>query len=251
MHESSRTEKGNFRNIKIIGLILLAAAVILLIWSLIIQVDDLHAEFLSYVVWLSVFEDRIASLPSKVLIGVLLIVFFFIRSFVPLLPAFVFFIISGMVFPLPVAMLIDLAGIFIMMSCKYRYGRHRKPTMLYKLLELFPVVTKAIERNGKANPWLLFVFMLAPAFPINMISQLYGYLDFPYKKFILISMAGYLPKIVMYGLIGKHIYDPFSGKFLMPIIILLLCSGAIMLALNWVLQMVQYLTARKKMKEDA
>lgn len=76
------------------------------------------------------------------------------------------------------------------------------------------------------------LFRLVPYFPINSISQLYGALEYDYWKFILLSLLGFTPKIISYSMIGRHVYNPFSLAFMLPIVIIFTISGVSILAVN-------------------
>ena len=96
-----------------------------------------------------------------------------------------------------------------------------------------------LEAKGALSPVLLFVFRLVPSFPINTISQLYGSMEYTYWKYILISLAGFAPKLLSYSFIGRNVYDPLSWSFILPIVVLLVLSGLSILLLNWSLELIE------------
>ena len=70
---------------------------------------------------------------------------------------------------------------------------------------------------------------------MNTISQVYGAMQFDLPRYLVISMLGFWPKILSYSFIGRHVYDPFSMAFILPIVLLLAVSGISLLAVNRVL----------------
>ncbi|MCR5040891.1 MAG: VTT domain-containing protein [Clostridia bacterium] len=222
----------NRRVIRVFGYLCYGGVAFLLVWNQIIKLDSLKFHYISYVIALTFFEQKIYSLGNKALIAFLLYFFMFVRCFIPVLPLLVFYIISGMVYPLPLAMFINVSGTVMMMAVKYYYGRYQSPLLYDKLLRRIPAVTSALENQEKPNPWLLIIFRLAPIFPFNTISQIYGSIGFPFFKYMILSLVGYLPRLISYAIMGSHFNDPFSGKFLTPLITLLLLSGSAMLVFD-------------------
>ena len=72
-----------------------------------------------------------------------------------------------------------------------------------------------------------------------MVSRIYGSINCEYDKFMIISLLGFLPKILSYAIIGQNVFNPFSLAFILPIIILLVISGVSCIAFNYVLEYVQ------------
>ncbi|MCD7828805.1 MAG: hypothetical protein LUG85_09780, partial [Clostridiales bacterium] len=91
------------------------------------------------------------------------------------------------------------------------------------------IARNIIESEGRGNPWVLLIFRVIPGFPVNSISKLYGAMNFPYWKYILISVGGYLPRLASYIVIGRNVSNPFSLKFSVPLILLCVFSGLALL----------------------
>ena len=52
------------------------------------------------------------------------------------------------------------------------------------------------------------------------------------KWYMLLSVAGFLPKLVSYSVIGRNVYDPFSMAFILPFVILFTISGLSLFGVN-------------------
>ncbi len=246
--EKSSGDLKIFRNI---GLSCFVCVALLLVWNQIIKLEALHSQYFSYVIAFTVFEERIAAIENKWIVAVILMALFFARTFIPLVPFFVFYVISGMVFPLPVALTINFAGTILMMTVKYYYGRFESPVLASKLFKVFPAIKKAMEENSNANSALLFFFRITPVIPFGMVSQIYGSLDFPFLKYLLISLLAYAPKLVSYAFMGMHFYDPFSGQFLLPLIILLLISGTASITFRFAFERIRIISQRNDKRAAA
>ena len=93
---------------------------------------------------------------------------------------------------------------------------------------------KLIRQDGRGNPSLLIALRLVPGMPVNSISGIYGSFDFGYWRFVLLSVIGFLPKLISFTLVGRNVYDPLSAGFLLPVMILLLATGFSLLSVNGV-----------------
>ena len=119
-----------------------------------------------------------------------------------------------------------------MFTVKYFMGENQGGGGVYKLIRKSSIARKIIESEGQGNPWVLAVCRILPGVSINVVSQLYGAMDFPYWKYLLISLLAYLPKTASYIVIGRNVYNPFSLKLSIPLLILSVASGFTMLTLS-------------------
>ena len=180
-------------------------------------------------------ENYIARIPYKPLIVLALLFLFFLKGFVSITPISFTCFLSGVIFPFWFAMIINVVGMVYIFSIKYRKGRKSKKNTIHKYVTRWERLGTLIEDSergeGKGNPWLLFLFRLAPSIPINTISTLYGYMGFRYSWYLVLSLLGYSIKLITFTSIGANIEDPFSAKFVVPILVILYMSGIAMAVL--------------------
>lgn len=212
------------------------------------EIDGLSAlqqDFLS-------FRDRMVGLESKVVnfgnkgyAVIIIVLLFALKSVLPLVPISATCLLSGALLPLPLALLVNSTGLVGLMAIKYYFGTKLGGGNIEKILKRYPEILSLFERDGSGNPWLLFIFRLVPSFPLNPISQLYGSMGFNFWRYLVISLTGFILKIVSFTIIGNNLYDPLSSAFIIPIIIILLISGISMLIVNLIIT----LTSKKKDKD--
>lgn len=277
--------------------------------------DDLgltkaQSYYIKFKTFMENLEQRVTELPYKPLIVVALLLLFSLKSFVGIVPVSATCLIAAVIFPFPVALIINLIGVGIIFTIKYFMGRraksnaikkfimksdnlwkvvsdadnstkkalkesndkrkaeneehakqrearraerdkNRKPSpALQKLLQVLrsirdtllkvPVLSTIIDeedaeqsaKGGTGNPIVLLALRLVPFVPANPISSLYGNMQMDYRSFLTISLIGYLIKVISFTAIGYNIADPFSSKFIVPLIILLYISGILVLGIN-------------------
>jgi uncharacterized membrane protein YdjX (TVP38/TMEM64 family) len=160
---------------------------------------------------------------------------FLIKSVIPFLPLSVLFISTGLVFPAPLAAAINILGFMILVTAKYAWGQKFGGGSAHKVLVKSEVVYDFMDLGGKGNWWMLVILRFVPFIPINTVSRIYGATSMDPLLYCLFSVLGFLPRIITWSIIGVNITDPFSVKFMAPIIILLVISGISVLVLRTML----------------
>ncbi len=218
---------------------LLVLAVVLFCVALLFQDPTFVAHYDEIMNWLAEFEYAVATLPYRGLVIVAILLIYLSKSVFPL-PISAICVIAGMAFPTPYAVLINIVGFSLLCVIKYFWGKHIGGGLIHKLLLKNEDIERILEKaDDKAKGGLLVGFRLVPSFPINTISQVYGAMGYDLKNYWLLSVAGFLPKLVSYSFIGRNVYNPFSMAFIMPFVILFTISGLSLFGVN---QMVDYIS---------
>ena len=108
------------------------------------------------------------------------------------------------------------------------------------------VVDCEVEQDGSGNPWLLVMLCVIPGIPVNTVSSLYGSMNFGYRKFLLLSTLGFLPRLVSYTIVGRNAFDPLSIGFLLPLTIICILSAITLLSTNGVIMFVEHIVKKTK-----
>lgn len=238
--------------INIIGIALIITALVLLVLAILFRIDGFTERVREIQAKLSEFEILVASLPDKWLVLVAIFLLFAVKTFVPI-PLPTICLIAGIVYPSQWSFIINLVGVSILLTTKYFMGKRFGGGAVEKLYNKNDTVKSILEtKQGNGNPWLLFGLRITPYFPINMVSQVYGSMNCEYDKYLMVSLLGFLPKILSYTIIGQNVFDPFSLSFILPIIILLMISGISLISFNMILEYIQKPKTHTKsiLKED-
>lgn len=194
-------------------------------------------------------ESSIQEFGNIGIMIVAVLLFYALKSFLSIVPISATCLLSGIIFPFPVAILVNYAGLALQISIKYFWGKKIGGGNISKILKRYPSVLEVVEQGGNGNLWFLFIFRLVPSFPINPISQMYGNMKIDYKNYLIISLTGVSMKIILFTLIGSNVFDPLSSAFITPIIIILFISGFSMLLINGIVSLATKLSDNKS-KED-
>ena len=230
-----------------IALLISAAAVSVVVYLL--RYDQLWLWYKVYQEKLLEAEQFIQSLGISWKFVLAMLIVFLVRTFIPFLSVSAICVLTGVVLPSYWALIVNFLGIIIMMSIKYFEGMKFGSGNAWKIISKNERARKIIESSGKVNKALLFALRLIPGFPLGSVSRIYGSLRFPYWQFILLSAAGFAPKLLSYTFMGTNVFDPLSSAFLVPLMIALTISGASLLCVNLIWLLVEKsVSSSKKIK---
>lgn len=207
-------------------------AVVLIVILCLLQIDSVKEKYDQYLYILSEFEMRVAALQSRWLILIVILLLFLLRSLSMMYPYPMVFIITAMVYPPYQSFFINLFGMAFTFAFRYYTGYEMGEGTINYALKKYPAVMSAMEEDGKGNPVILLALRMIPSVPINTISHFYGSIEYSFPKYMVLSVAAYIPKLISYSFIGENVYDPFSASFFFPIILLLIFTGTVLLILR-------------------
>ena len=230
------------------ALLISAAAVSVVVYLL--RYDQLWLWYKVYQEKLLEIEQFIQSLGISWKYVLAMLIVFLVRTFIPFLAVSAICVLTGAVLPSYWALIVNFLGIIIMMSIKYFEGMKFGSGNAWKIISKNERARKIIESSGKVNKALLFALRLIPGFPLGSVSRIYGSLRFPYWQFILLSAAGFAPKLLSYTFMGTNVFDPLSSAFLVPLMIALTISGASLLCVNLIWLLVEKSVSSSKKNKD-
>ena len=230
------------------ALLISAAAVSVVVYLL--RYDQLWLWYNVYQEKLLEIEQFIQSLGISWKFVLTMLIVFLVRTFIPFLAVSAICVLTGAVLPSYWALIVNFLGSIIMMSIKYFEGMKFGSGNAWKIISKNERARKIIESSGKVNKALLFALRLIPGFPLGSVSRIYGSLRFPYWQFILLSAAGFAPKLLSYTFMGTNVFDPLSSAFLVPLVIALTISGASLLCVNLIWLLVEKSVSSSKKNKD-
>ena len=217
------------------GVLLLILAAVLVGVYFVITDENIQRWYAMYEKLLYDMDMAILSIGDNGIIVFVIFALYVIRCFIPVITVPALCVLSGMVFPTTEALLVNIIGCVIMLTVRYKFGVRFGGGKAYSLLRRNTISRMLVERKGSGNPWVLFIFRFIPCFPINPVSQMYGAMGYDLWKYLVISVIGFMPKLLSYTFIGVYVFDPLSLKFFLPFIILFAVSGTSILILNAIL----------------
>jgi len=186
-------------------------------------------------------ENKIIAIDKKWEFVAVIMILYLIKCVFPIFFTSTVCFITGAVLPIHFAIPVNIIGTMLQFSIKYFWGSRVGSPYAWKIIRKNDILRHAVQSGGKGNPVTLFALRLVPSVPVNTISSIYGSLHFGYLKFIVVSIFGFLPKLIAFTFVGRNTFDPLSAKFLLPLMIILLITGISCLSVNGIWSLVDKL----------
>ena len=214
---------------------LFVAAVVIAIITIVMSTKVAEGGWAEFLHSLDRLQDFIMSLDNKYLIVIAILGVYVLRG-VLLIPFPFILMMTGVMFRPVNAIIINTIGVTIVLLITYYWGKATGGGVAIKKLEKYDNVREMMSHHGKAKLGALVALRLIPSVPMNMVSKAYGGMKFPLDGFVVASLLGFFPKIWVYSVMGGNIAQPFTWKFMGPIIFLLILSGGATLIVNFALE---------------
>lgn len=211
-------------------MILLSVAVFVLLLSL--EHEELWRWYAQIKRSLADLEQIILHIDIAWLFALVILLLFAVKSAIPIYATSTICFLTGAVLPMYFAIPVNVIGFAVLLTIRYYWGKRFGAGNAWKIISKTDMIRKLIQSDGKGNPALLVALRLVPGVPVNSISGVYGSFDFGYPKFIIFSVIGFMPRLISYTFVGRNIFDPLSGKFLVPIMLILFFSGVSAIFIN-------------------
>ncbi|MBQ7741092.1 MAG: TVP38/TMEM64 family protein [Eubacterium sp.] len=214
-------------------IVITTLAVLTFLTIVLINHVTLETRFYTIINWLQSVDSAVAGLDSKWEIIICIFALYIAKCQLPI-PMSILVALSGMVFPLWTAILINVVFCLFFFTVKYVEGIYIGGGWAGIILNFkrMHFIRDWIHFKGKGNPYVLATTRLIPAISLSMVSKYYGSMRYDYLYYIIMSLAGFFPRIYIYTKLGTALKNPFSPQFLVPLIIIVAFTGVTSLLYN-------------------
>lgn len=150
------------------------------------------------------------------LAGTVLLLLFALKSVSIVIYSGILYVVSGMIFPLPVAILMNLCGSLIMLSLPYMIGKKTGTAVIKHIRTKYPKTEKLHDLRKENDVFFCFVARIM-RIPSDVISFYMGAVEVDYKKYLLGSMLGTIPHTITYPIMGMSVSDISSPQFIIAL----------------------------------
>ena len=142
--------------------------------------------------------------------------------------------ISGLVFPLDKALIINAVFILFFFTVKYFEGMFIGGGWAGMILNIKKIkfIRDWIQFKGNGNPYFLAFTRLIPVIPLGMVSKYYGSMKYDFVYYAILSIIGYAPRLYVYTKLGAAFTNPFSAQFIVLLMIIVGFTGFTSLFFN-------------------
>lgn len=161
----------------------------------------------------------------------LMLVFFGIKGMSMVMYAGILYTVSGLLFPLPLAVAVNLLGTAVMVTVPWLCGRFVGGDAAARFDAKYPAAARLAAFREK-NDWLFSLGVRTfGGLPSDPLSLYLGAVKLDWPALVFGGVVGYLPKAVTLPLMAQHADDPSSPVFVISSVVagLFACAPAIFL----------------------
>ena len=165
-------------------------------------------------------ENIVRIVSSNPIIAVLEFVLLYVLKGISMVfPSAVLNIAAGMIFDFPFSSVVSGLGIFVEFILMYAVGKFLGKDIVEGIKQKYPVVNKLDSFQTHNSFFISFIIRIMGVVSYDMASIYLGASDVKFLGFILGSMCGATLNIIIDGLFGKYIFNPFSWQIWVVVII--------------------------------
>ncbi|MCR5522265.1 MAG: nucleoside hydrolase [Clostridia bacterium] len=158
--------------------------------------------------------DGIASMPLKLatLLGI-----YAIKGLTLVVPASLIYVATGMALhPLWLAVVINCIGIVVEVSITYLMGIILGGPFVTKKLKKTKYGDRLITTYDKYEKFGIFLARFL-FMPLDLCSLFFGSMRARFLPYLLLSLAGTLPRVILFTILGDKVYDLIPMKVIVPV----------------------------------
>ncbi len=214
-------------------IIIVTLALLVLLAIMLYNHVKLETRFNTIINWLTQIDNSVANLDTHREILLCIFALYIAKCQLPI-PLSFLCVISGMVFPINQALLVNVVFIFFFFSVKYFEGMWIGGGWAGMILNIKKMrfIREWIHFKGNGNPYVLFTTRLIPFIPLGMVSKYYGSMKYDFIYYSCLSIIGFTPRLYVYTKLGTEFKNPFSPQFIILLIIIVAFSGITSLVFN-------------------
>ena len=194
---------------------------------------ELETQFNAVINWLNRVDSAVARLDTEWEILICIFALYIAKCQLPI-PLGVLCAISGMVFPLTQALVINAVFMLFFFAVKYFEGMWIGGGWAGMILNIKKIkfLRDWIQFKGNGNPYFLSATRLVPVIPIGMVSKYYGSMKYDFVYYSVLSLVGFAPRMYIYTKLGAAYTNPFSTQFIVLLMIIVGFTGITSFAFN-------------------
>ncbi len=174
---------------------------------------------------------------NSLLAAVVMLALFALKSISVVIYGSALYAASGLLFPLPAAVLVNLMGTVIMVSIPYSVGAANGAEMLENLFRKHPKAAMLKSLRAGSDFFFALLVRLLGVLPGDLVGAYMGASGVKYPAYLAGTVLGMLPSMITFPLMGMNIRRVGSPEFLI--------SAGIQVAMS-ILSVILYFVLRKK-----
>ena len=188
--------------------LLLAECLIGLVWVGIIVLCFVHKDDFTL-------ESILTYTPRRPVLAVLtMLLLFAIKSLSIFLYSGLLYVASGILFPLPLAIAVNIAGTAVMVSIPYLLGKKLGSRVVEYIVGHYSKAALLHDLRSNNDFFFVLIVRLLGILPADIVSAYMGAIGVRYSRYLPACVLGFLTTSILFPIMGMSISDPSSPQFL-------------------------------------
>lgn len=154
---------------------------------------------------------------NPLLAALFLLALFALKSLSVFFYSGILYIASGILFPLPWAVAVNLAGTVIMVSLPYWMGRRGGRDTVRRVVEKYPKAQALEQLQSRNQLFFSFITRIINLLPCDLLSLYMGAAGIGYGRYLAGCLLGMLPTMITFPIMGTSVTEPASPRFLIAL----------------------------------
>ena len=190
------------------GLKILSKVLMLLFWGGLIVLCFINREKISV-------EGIVNLVPkNSVLSVVVMLLLFAVKGIAVFIYGSILYAASGILFSLPVAIIVNTIGTIIMTTIPFYIGKKAGRKMIDSLLKKNKKLELLRDTQNKNEFLVSFFLRMVGLLPADLVAMYLGASGMRYKPYFLGTVIGLMPAIVCFSIMGMSIDNVGSPEFI-------------------------------------
>ncbi len=145
----------------------------------------------------------------------------------------ILYTVSGLIFPLPAAVLVNALGLIVMISEGYLNGRFLGSDLVGTVSEKYPKIVPILKLEDKRPFLFTLLLRMMKIINFDMGSMYMGATKAAFLPYAGASFLTVVPELILFAVVGKGISDLSAGNVFVAVIIYAAITIASMLLIAW------------------
>lgn len=162
-------------------------------------------------------QDLVDIAPSNIIIAILVILSAYaVKSLAMVFPILAIYIATGLLFPIPLALAVNITGALLNAAIPYFIGRYSCGVTVERLIAKHPKLQQIDGWTKKNSVLSIYILRIVGFLPGDVVSLFCGASNVRPMPYFIGSLLGKLPVLILATIMGTQVENVFSFRFLIP-----------------------------------
>ncbi len=178
------------------------------------------------------FNELLGYTPDNYFLALIVLLGFYgLKSLSVVFPLTALFVAAGAIYPFWIAVPVNIVGLAVCFTIPYLVGRFSGGGLVGAITAKYPKAGKMVEYSHENNLFTSYITRAVVVVPGDVVSMIHGALRMPYKPYLLGSIIGVMPEMLVQTYLGSNLKS-LSVKTVIVMVILIGLTLALSLAIN-------------------